>query len=279
MKTVRKRLAALAAAAVLPLSLLVAVPASAAADPQPTQDVEWENFAKITLTDEVGEPMSMAVLPDSRVLHTNRQGNIRLFDPETATTQVITSLPVYDFSEDGMQGIALSPDFEEDNWLYVYYSPEIAGFPEGAAPDGSPDMTPEDFDEWMGKNRLSRFKFVDRQGSEPARLDMASEQKIMKVEMDRGACCHVAGDIDFDKHNNLWLVTGDDTPATALGANNYPPYNDYKTNETQTVRVLNATGGTFTLTFDGQTTEPIAFNANAAAIRTRDRVRDFLKKR
>ena len=39
-----------------------------------------------------------------------------------------------------------------------------------------------------------------------------------------------------------------------------------KTNETQTVRVTNATGGTFTLTFDGQTTAPIAFNATAAAI-------------
>ena len=31
-----------------------------------------------------------------------------------------------------------------------------------------------------------------------------------------------------------------------------------KTDETQTVRVTNATGGTFTLTFDGQTTAPIA---------------------
>ena len=95
---------------------------------------------------------------------------------------------------------------------------------------------------------------------------MASEQKIMKVEMNRGACCHVAGDIDFDDDNNLWMVTGDDTPATALGANNYPPSNDYKTNESQTVRVTGATGGTFTLTFEGQTTAPIALNANAAAI-------------
>ena len=30
----------------------------------------------------------------------------------------------------------------------------------------------------------------------------------MKVEVNRGACCHVAGDIDFDKHNNLWLDDG-----------------------------------------------------------------------
>lgn len=34
-------------------------------------------------------------------------------------------------------------------------------------------------------------------------------------------------------------------------------------NEIQSVRVSNATGGTFTLTFSGQTTDPIAFNATA----------------
>ena len=35
----------------------------------------------------------------------------------------------------------------------------------------------------------------------------------IKVEVQRGQCCHVAGDIAFDSQNNLWLVTGDDTPA------------------------------------------------------------------
>lgn len=38
-------------------------------------------------------------------------------------------------------------------------------------------------------------------------------------------------------------------------------------NETQTVTVTSATGGTFTLTFGGQTTAPIAFNATAAAVK------------
>jgi hypothetical protein len=38
------------------------------------------------------------------------------------------------------------------------------------------------------------------------------------------------------------------------------------TNEIQSVEVRYATGGTFTLTYDGQTTGNIAYNANAAAI-------------
>ena len=40
-----------------------------------------------------------------------------------------------------------------------------------------------------------------------------------------------------------------------------------KTDETQTVRVNNATGGTFTLTFDGQTTAPIAVQRDGRADR------------
>ena len=56
----------------------------------------------------------------------------------------------------------------------------------------------------------------------------------MRVEVNRGACCHVGGDIDFDKHNNLWLVTGDDTPAGGGNAGGYGAYNDEKTTETQT---------------------------------------------
>jgi hypothetical protein len=66
------------------------------------EDFDWNDFDKVTLTTEVGEPMSMAVLPDRRVLHTNRHGQIRLYDPATAATKIITSLPVYQFSEDGM---------------------------------------------------------------------------------------------------------------------------------------------------------------------------------
>ncbi len=43
-------------------------------------------------------------------------------------------------------------------------------------------------------------------------------------------------------------------------------FNSQKTDEQQTVRVTNSTAGTFTLTFNGETTAPIDWNANAAAI-------------
>ena len=69
------------------------------------------------------------------------------------------------------------------------------------------------WDPYVGYFQLSRFKFVDAARATPAHLDRPSEQEIMRVPVNRGACCHVGGDIDFDRAGNLWLVTGDDTPA------------------------------------------------------------------
>ena len=98
----------------------------------------------------------------------------------------------------------------------------------------------------------------------PAHLDLSSEQQILRVSNNRQECCHVAGDIDFDKHGNLWMVTGDDTPAGGINANGYGPFEDQLTDEQQTVRATNATGGTFTLTFNGQTTAPLAVQRDRA---------------
>jgi len=62
------------------------------------------------------------------------------------------------------------------------------------------------------------------------------------------------------------VLIGDDTAAGSGDAGNFAQTVDQRTNENQTVRATNATGGTFTLTFNGQTTAPIPFNATGAQI-------------
>ncbi|PXY27727.1 PQQ-dependent sugar dehydrogenase [Prauserella muralis] len=213
-----------AAAAALPLTALTAAPAAAqAADPA----VEWSNYEKITLTKNVGEPVDLAVLPDRRVLHTARNGDVRLTDPATGVTRVVNSLPVYANSEDGLQTIAIDPEFAENRWVYVYYAPRTmtAPYPEttpaGSAPNSLPAGADESYwDQWKGYNQLSRFKWTGDA------LDLGTEQVILKVEVQRGQCCHVAGDIDWDADGNLYLSTGDNTPAGTPGANGYAPNND-----------------------------------------------------
>jgi len=162
------------------------------------------DFDQITLAkgEEVtGEPMAMAVLPDRRVLHTSRDGRVWLTTPE-ASTSLAATIPVYNHDEDGLQGIAVDPHFAENHWVYTYYAPPL-DTPAGDAPAGG---TPADFEPFQGHNQLSRFKLTDA-----GTLDLASEQQIMEVATDRGRCCHVGGEIDFDGAGNLLMSTGDDT--------------------------------------------------------------------
>ena len=220
----------------------------------------------------LSEPIGFDVLPDGtgRVIQTDRRGGVRLHDPATNSTTLLAQIPVYTTNEDGMYGPEVDNNFNSNKWVYLYYSPPTVEdvklsdgslvtqtTPAGAAPNTAADLSA--WDPWVGYFQLSRFKFVEATATEPAHLDLASEQQILRVSNNRGACCHVAGDIDFDSHNNLWMVTGDDTPAGGGNSGGFGPFNGQRTNENQTIGISGATGGTFTLTFDGQTTAPIAF--------------------
>ena len=73
---------------------------------------------------ELGEPMSIAVLPDRSVLHTARNGTLRRTDA-AGTTTVIGNLPVYTHDEEGLQGVAADPNFATNRFVYLYYAPPL----------------------------------------------------------------------------------------------------------------------------------------------------------
>ncbi len=193
------------------------------------QALNWSNYEKITLTKDTGEPIDMAVLSDGRVLHTARNGDIRLTDPDAGTTRVVNNIPVYSNSEDGLQTITLDPDFATNQWVYLYYAPRTmtGNYPTTTPTGNAPNTLPAGqdasyWDQWRGYNQLSRMKW----DAAADRLDPSTEQVIIKVEVQRGQCCHVAGDVDFDDDGNVYLATGDNTPASAPGANGFAPNND-----------------------------------------------------
>ncbi|MGW5202083.1 ThuA domain-containing protein [Streptomyces spiralis] len=188
----------------------------------------------------LGEPIGFDVLPDGRAIQTDRRGSVRLHDPESNKTTVLAQIPVYQNSEDGMYGPGIDNDFKTNHWVYLYYAPptvkdvklstgEVVTQTTPTADAPTTGDSPAVWDPWVGYFQLSRFKFVDAAGDTPAHLDVASEQQIMRVPVNRGACCHVAGDIDFDKHDNLWMVTGDDTPAGGGNSGGFAPFNDMLT--------------------------------------------------
>ncbi|MFI5874455.1 PQQ-dependent sugar dehydrogenase [Streptomyces sp. NPDC051445] len=199
----RKTVALLSGALLAGASLTLAVPRAGAAVADPAAAVA-EDFQQVTLAKgetEVGEPMSLAVLPDRSVLHTSRDGELRLTDA-AGNTRLAGTLNVYSHDEEGLQGIGVDPAFATNRFIYLYYAPPL-NTPAGDAPETG---TAADFAPFDGVNRLSRF-VLRTDGT----LDTASETRILDVPASRGLCCHVGGDIDFDAAGNLYLSTGDDT--------------------------------------------------------------------
>ncbi|WP_432169836.1 PQQ-dependent sugar dehydrogenase [Streptomyces sp. 1222.5] len=200
----RKSLALLSGALLAGATLTLTTPQAGAAVTGQDAAAATEDFQQVTLAKgeaEVGEPMSLAVLPDRSVLHTSRDGELRLTDA-AGNTRVAGRLDVYSHDEEGLQGVGVDPDFARNRFIYLYYAPPL-NTPAGDAPETG---TAADFAPFDGVNRLSRF-VLNTDGT----LDKASEKKILDVSTTRGLCCHVGGDIDFDADGNLYLSTGDDS--------------------------------------------------------------------
>ncbi|MFW6694986.1 PQQ-dependent sugar dehydrogenase [Streptomyces sp. MAR4 CNX-425] len=204
-----RRLALFAAGAV-GAALLVAPGATAAPPDGGDRPPPDSAFEKITLNDRPGEPLDLAVLPDERVLHVTRAGQVWLNDPDTGVNKLAAELDVYQHDEEGLQNVAVDPGFRHNKWVYLYYSPPLdtpVDDPDTPVNEGDAPFegTQADWDRYKGHLQLSRYKL---RGDT---LDLDSEQKILQVPVDRGICCHVGGDIDFDSQGNLYLTTGDDT--------------------------------------------------------------------
>ncbi|MGB2571709.1 PQQ-dependent sugar dehydrogenase, partial [Micromonospora citrea] len=192
----------LLAATAGPLALSAGPAALGGATPAQAHPIVATDFQQVTLAKgvaEVGEPMTIAVLPDRSVLHTARNGTVRRTDA-AGNTSVIGTLPVYTHDEEGLQGIGADPNFASNRHIYLYYAPPLS------TPSGDAPATGSDFSAWQGVNRLSRWTL-----NSDFTLNAASKVDILDVPADRGICCHVGGDIDFDAAGNLYLSTGDDT--------------------------------------------------------------------
>jgi cytochrome c len=185
----RKRSRALVALAMAPLlaaGALTAVASTAQSqDEQPTQ----ETFEKVTLDDNTVDPMALDVAPDGRVFYIQRAGELQVFDPESNSTTTAGTLDVYTGGEDGLIGLALDPNFADNNRVYLNYSPAAAE---------------EDI------NRVSAFTMDGNT------LDVASEQVVIDVPATRDRTFpepgHTGGNIEFGPDGSLYIGTGDDTP-------------------------------------------------------------------
>ncbi|WP_207930246.1 PQQ-dependent sugar dehydrogenase [Streptomyces hainanensis] len=208
---------------------LLSVPAVAYAHEgheHPPTEPSTSEFQKVTLNRTPGEPIDLAVLPDGRAMHTTRNGQVWINNPDNGLNTLAAEIDVYAHDEEGLQSIAVDPGFNgrSNSWVYLYYAPPMdTPLDDPTTPnvnEGDAPLTgdPEDFEPFEGVTRLSRFQL---RGDT---LDLSTEQEILDVPADRGICCHVGGDIVFDRAGNLYLATGDDTNPFSSGG--YTPIDE-----------------------------------------------------
>jgi glucose/arabinose dehydrogenase/PKD repeat protein len=164
---------------------------------------------KVTLDDETENPMELAVANDGRVFFVeigagavdSFDSAVKMYDPATDETYVVGEIPVHRYNENGLLGIALDPNFDDNNFVYLFYS--IPG------PQNE-----------MGTQHISRFTFDPSQG-EVGALDIDSEVVLLEIPHQRHVCCHSAGSLAFGPDGFLYTTTGDDT--TPFETNGYAP--------------------------------------------------------
>lgn len=145
---------------------------------------EENRFEKVVLEDNLNEPMELGLLPDGQLIYIQRSGEIRIFDPEVDSSQLIQKLEVFSELEDGLLGMALDPNIEQNRWIYLFYSdPEVV------------------------QQKVSRFTM----GTDFKSIDMTSEQVVLKIPTQRDECCHSAGSLEFGPNGFLYIATGDNT--------------------------------------------------------------------
>ncbi len=165
---------------------------------------EENRFVKTQLvTGTFFEPTEMTILPNLDVLVAQRRGEIMLYKNTTKNTKQVGFLNAYWKShtkgvnaEEGILGIQADPDFKNNHYVYIYYSPVDTSV-----------------------NRLSRFTFVNDT------IDNKSEKIVLQLYSQREICCHTGGSIAFGQDNMLFVSTGDNS--TPFDEGGKPPYNTH----------------------------------------------------
>jgi cytochrome c len=166
-----------------------------------TRAPEENRFTKKILSNDLNEPMELAVTTDGRVFFVERAGKFFVYDPTDFKTKLIYSFPVLPDTKEafgnGMLGMTIDPDFDKNNYVYFFYTPN----------------------KLPARQNISRFKLVGRDS-----LDIASEKVIIEVPIDLEVSAHTGGSLAWDKDKNLFISTGDNT--VPFASDGYAPIDE-----------------------------------------------------
>ena len=168
-----------------------------------TKTPEENRFTKTVLTNDLNEPMEIAVTPTGVVFIVERSGNFYGYKPVDNLTKLIHRFKVLPDTKkafgNGLLGMTIDPDFATNKFVYFFYTPDSAATP-------------------IHQN-ISRFKMITEDS-----IDLASEKVIIQVPIDPEVSAHTGGSLAWDKNKNLFISTGDNT--VPFESNGYAPLDE-----------------------------------------------------
>ena len=201
----------------------------APADLGATVNANWQKTVLVSnpagatnFTPTLQNPVNLAIAPSGEVFVTELwTGRLKVYDPSDGSFTTAADLDVFrrpgaseqqGGTEDGLTGIALDPNFVENGWVYLFYSP--------AGPEFFPLGTKE-------VQYVTRFTY----DFQTKLLNLDSEKILLEIPVNRVRQSdnndgHTAGSLAFGPDGTLYVSVGDDTNPHAPTAFNYAPIDE-----------------------------------------------------
>ncbi len=141
------------------------------------QEFENYNVKVVTVAENLEIPWEIVFAPDQRIFFTERVGKLRVIENGQLYPEPVATLDVGNV-EGGLLGLALDPNFEQNHFLYLYYT--YFEFP-------------------FTYNKVVRFTEKDN-----SLLD-----EFILVDKIPGAAIHDGGRLKFGPDEKLYITTGD----------------------------------------------------------------------
>lgn len=137
----------------------------------PPSSVNETDYGTEILAQNLEVPWALAFLPDDRMIFTQRGGKVSILEGKNVKS--VGNITVTQNGESGLMGVAVDPDFNNNHYIYLYYTKG-------------------------NYNIISRFTLEDSLTNETVLLDNIPAASI-----------HNGGRLKFGPDGKLYLTTGD----------------------------------------------------------------------
>ena len=132
------------------------------------------------------EPWALAQLNDGRLLITERQGAVKIFDPTTKQVLNVSGVPKVRYGgQGGLGDVVLHPQFAQNHWIYLSYAESGEGGQGAAVVRAQLDL------------------------SAPNQPKLIHLQKIWQQTPKVSGQGHYAHRLAFDREGKLWISSGE----------------------------------------------------------------------